>query len=323
MGNFANLKKNRQDKFAKLIEETDKLNSKQFTKDERFWQPTVDKSGSGYAVFRFLPEFDGEPSPYVRLFEHGFKGPTGQWYIENCRTTLGKDVPDPVAELNSQLWNSTEDDNHPNRKQAREQKRKLGFISNIYIISDPAAPENNGTVRLYKYGKKIFDKLTAVMTPEFDDEGRTPENPNYNPTNAFNPFDLWDGATFKLKIRKFEGYRNYDKSEFDDPAPLFDDDDKLEAVYKKILPLAEFIDPKNFKSYDELKARLNLVLGNSTSKNTTTKAAALAEDSDDGETPFTGGRRVAEGRSAPTHNIDTSGPDDEDDDEFFKNLLSE
>jgi len=306
MVNFAQLKKNRQANFDKLVQETEKLDSKQFTKDERFWQPTVDKSGSGYAVFRFLPEYGEEDTPYVRVFEHGFKGPTGQWYIENSLTTLGK--PDPLSELNSKLWNSTEDDNHPNRKQARDQKRKLTFISNIYMISDPANPENNGKVFLYKYGKKIFDKLKAKMQPEFADEVK------------INPFDLWDGATFRLKISKVAGYRNYDKSDFDAAAPLFADDKKLEEVYNKMYPLAPFIDPSNFKDYNTLKARLDVVLGATSGKSS---VASTFDEEDDETIPFetTSRNRKTEAKSHKTRDIAET--DIEDDDAFMASLLAD
>lgn len=215
--------------------------------DNRFWYPATDKAGNGYAVIRFLPAPGTEELPFIRMFEHGFKGPTGLWYIENSLTTIGKN--DPVGEMNSRLWNSTTDDESPMRKQARAQKRKLNYISNIYIIQDQTNPENNGQVRLFKFGKKIFDRLNETMNPQFVDE------------KAMNPFDLWEGANFKLKIRMVEGYRNYDKSEFAGPEPLFDDDKKLEAVWKSEHALQPFLATENFKSYDELTAKLNRVLG--------------------------------------------------------------
>jgi hypothetical protein len=200
-----------------------------------------------------------EDFPWVRVFDHGFQGPGG-WYIENSLTTIGKD--DPVSEFNSRLWNSTTDDKSDERKQARDQKRRLHYISNIYVISDPTRPQNEGKVFLFKYGKKIFDKLNEAMNPQFADE------------SPVNPFDLWKGADFKLKIRKVEGYRNYDKSEFAAPKPLLDDDDALEVIWKSEHSLKAFLDPSNFKSYDELKAKLAKVLGDPTE--TTRKA----EDAD-------------------------------------------
>ena len=233
----------------KLTQELSKLNTQTDSKgsDDRFWYPAVDKAGNGYAVIRFLPAPGDEDVPFVRMFEHGFKGPTGLWYIENSLTTIGKQ--DPVGELNSKLWNESTDDNSPGRKQARAQKRKLNYVCNIYIVQDQANPENNGKVKLFKIGKKIFDKLNEAMNPQFADE------------KPMNPFDLWEGANFKLKIRTVEGYRNYDKSEFAEAGPLFEDDKKLEAVWKSEHLLQPFMAPENFKSYDDLKARLNKVLG--------------------------------------------------------------
>ena len=247
----------------RLTKEINKLNSPSESKkaDERFWQPELDKSGNGTAVIRFLPvsSMDGEDKlPWIRLWNHGFKGPTGKWYIENSLTTLNQ--KDPVGELNSQLWNSSSDENSPQRKQARDQKRRLTYISNIYVISDSKNPENEGKVFLFKYGKKIFDKITECMCPPFDEEGRSQDHPKYDPTNAFVPFDFWKGANFKLRIRTVDGYRNYDASSFDNPSPLKKDDAELEAIWNKQYSLQEFLAPSNFKSYDELKAKLNSVL---------------------------------------------------------------
>jgi hypothetical protein len=214
--------------------------------DERFWQPTVDKSNNGYAVIRFLPAPEGEEVPFVRVFSHGFQGPSGLWYIENSLTTIGKN--DPVSELNTKLWNSTSDDDSPERKQVRKQKRKLHYISNIYVVKDPGNPENEGKVFLYKYGKKIFNKLNEAMNPKFADE------------EALNPFDFWEGANFKIKIQHVDGYRNYDKSEFDRSNPLSDNDKELEEIWKKQHSLKAFLEPSNFKSYEDLKERLIKVL---------------------------------------------------------------
>tara|TARA_Y100000004_G_scaffold196398_1_gene266278 strand:- start:575 stop:1528 length:954 start_codon:yes stop_codon:yes gene_type:complete len=234
--------------FAKLTREIEKLNQPQQGSgpDERLWKPEMDKSGNGYAVIRFLPAPDGEELPFAKVWSHAFKGPGGQWYIENSLTTLGKD--DPVGELNRELWNSGRESD---KAVARAQKRKLSYYSNIYVVSDPAHPENEGRVFLYKYGKKIFDKLVEAMQPAFADE--TP----------IDPFNFWSGADFKLKIRKVDGYWNYDKSEFAAPSTLGNfEDDKLESIWKQGYSLAEFEDPKNFKSYEQLKSRLDLVLGN-------------------------------------------------------------
>ena len=257
---FANLKRNRDslDKLTKAIETTTQTAEAGSKDDTRFWQPTVDKSGNGMAVIRLLPapSIDGDDGlPWVRRFDHGFQGPGG-WFIDNCLTTVGDKCP--VCEHNSTLWNSGVE---ANKEIVRKQKRRLSYIANIYVISDPSNPENEGTVRLYKFGKKIFDKISEVMNPEFPDE--TP----------LNPFDLWKGANFKLKIRNVEGYRNYDKSEFADKSALLDgDDEKLEALWKKEFSLKEFTDPSNFKSYEVLKAKLDKVLGFDGGSSVKTKA---------------------------------------------------
>ena len=259
---FGALKRNRTEGFDKLTQSLNKLNQKsqgQNGPDERFWKPEVDKAGNGYAVIRFLPESEGEDVPFQRMWDHGFQGPGG-WYIENSLTTLGQ--KDPVSEYNSMLWNSGID---ANKDKARKQKRRLGFISNIYIVKDPSNPENEGKVFLYKYGKKIFDKLNEAMNPQFEDE------------KPVNPFDLWEGADFKLKIRNVEGYRNYDKSELDTPAPLFDEDSELESVWKSQYSLVEFVDPSNFKTFDELQAKLNRVLGLDGAAPATTTESSLEE----------------------------------------------
>jgi len=249
MSDFSQFKRNRNslEKLTKAIQDTTQPAESGSKEDTRFWQPEVDKAGNGMAIIRFLPgpSVDGDDGlPWVRVFNHGFQGPGG-WYIENSLTTLGQ--KDPVSEYNSTLWNSGIE---ANKEIARKQKRRLTYMSNILVVSDPKHPENEGQIRLYKYGKKIFDKINETMNPEFPDE------------KPVNPFDFWEGANFKLKIRQVEGYRNYDKSEFESPAPLFDgDDDKLEALWKKEYSLKEFLEPKHFKSYDVLKAKLDKVLG--------------------------------------------------------------
>jgi hypothetical protein len=243
---FANLKSNR-DQIAKLIQAADQAGGgeKKSYADDRIWKPTVDKAGNGYAVLRFLPAAEGQELPWVRYWDHGFKGPTGLWYIENSLTSIGQ--PDPVGELNSRLWNSGIESD---KDRARDQKRRLHYVVNMLVLQDPSNPANEGKVMLYKFGKKIFDKIMDSMQPEFADE------------SPVNPFDFWEGADFKLKIRNVEGYRNYDKSEFASPSALHDGDDtRLEAVYNQLHDLNEFSDPKNYKSYDELKAKLARVLG--------------------------------------------------------------
>lgn len=267
--------------------------------DERFWSPTVDKAGNGYAIIRFLPAPPDEDVPFVRMFDHGFQGPGG-WYIENSLTTLGK--PDPCSEHNGKLWNSGIE---ANKEIARKQKRRLHFISNIYVVQDSGNPANDGKTFLYKYGKKIFDKLNEAMNPQFADE------------EAVNPFDLWAGANFKLKIRNVEGYRNYDKSEFDKQGPLFDDDEELEAVWKKEYSLKAFLDPSNFKSYEELEARLAKVLNETVNSSSTKKKA------EDEIIPWDEEEPAPKQKSAPAKKLEeTSEDEDESSDEmeFFKQL---
>jgi len=251
---LSNLKRNRADFLDNLVTQAAKLNTaKNDYSDDRFWKPTRDSVGNGYAEIRFLPQVEDEASPFVRYWDHFFKGPTGQYYIEKSLTTLGGN--DPIGEYNSKLWNADEDKNSPLKKQARDQKRKLHYVANIYVVSDSSVPENNGKVFLYDFGKKIFDKITQAMEPEYPDE------------KPMNPFDLWSGANFKLKVRQYEGWPNYDRSEFAAAEPLADDD-QLDEIYSKVYGLNEFIDPSGFKSYDELKARLDIVMGsNNNDKN--------------------------------------------------------
>jgi hypothetical protein len=285
------------DKLLKQVQQDEApVKEKKSYVDERMWKPDVDKAGNGYAVIRFLPAPQGEDLPWVRVWNHAFQGPTGQWYIENSLTTLNQ--KDPVSEYNTQLWNSGVESD---KEIARKQKRKLQYYSNIYVVSDPANPENEGKVFLYSYGKKIFDKLMEAMQPAFEDE--TP----------INPFDLWEGANFKLKIRKVDGYWNYDKSEFESTAALKGDDAELEAIYNTEYSLAEFLAPTNFKSYDELKTRLDAVLTGSVTTGKT--AAALVEEDTSDFTPTF--------KSEPTP--EPASVDDEDDDamSYFEKLANE
>ena len=244
---FENLKRNR-DQISKLIqaaEATGGGGEKKSYQDDRFWKPTVDKAGNGYAVLRFLPATEGQELPWVRYWDHGFKGPTGLWYIENSLTSIGQ--TDPVGELNSRLWNTGNDSD---KETARNQKRRLHYVVNVMVMQDPSNPSTEGKVYLYKFGKKIFDKIMDLMQPSFQDE------------KPINPFDMWEGADFKLKIRQVEGYRNYDKSEFSGVSGLYDGDEtKLESVYNQLHNLSEFTDPKHYKTYDELKTKLSRVLG--------------------------------------------------------------
>tara|TARA_B100000886_G_scaffold50056_1_gene30849 strand:- start:2539 stop:3435 length:897 start_codon:yes stop_codon:yes gene_type:complete len=293
---FANLKK--QSKLgsltAKLVKEVEKMNNNGASGDERLWKLDVDKSGNGYAVIRFLPAPENEDLPFVKLYSHAFQS-SGGWYIENSLTTLGQ--KDPVSEYNSQLWNNGTD---AGKEMARKQKRKLTYISNIYVVKDPANPENEGKTFLYKYGKKIFDKLTAAMQPEFEDE------------EAIDPFDFWQGANFKLKAKNVAGYRNYDSSEFAAVSPLLDDDDAMEAIWKKESSLSEFVAPDQFKTYDELKVRLEYVLGKRGTK-------PVAQDSEVEDEEFT--TPVTETRETVA-SVASSSSEIEDDDtlSYFQRL---
>lgn len=257
--------KNKTNTFEKLQEEIQKLGSSNASssyEDSRFWKPELDKSGNGFAVIRFLPPPEGEELPWAQRWSHAFRGPGG-WYIENSLTTVNKS--DPVSEYNSELWNSGND---ADKETARKQKRILKYFSNIYVVSDPKHPENEGTVRLFRYGKKVFDKIKESMEPAFEDE------------KAINPFDFWTGANFKLKIRKVDGYWNYDKSEFSNTSQLLEDEDELKAVYKKMHSLQAFVSPSEFKTYDELKERLDKVLtGSSVTKTAVESISKMTETS--------------------------------------------
>lgn len=227
----------------KLIKQVEKLNESGSKDDDRFWKPVMDKGGTGSAIIRFLPAAEGNDLPWVQVWSHAFQG-TGGWLIDNCLTTLGQQCP--VCEANRELWNTGSKDN---QNIVRDRKRKLSYFANIYVVKDPANPANEGRVFLYKFGKKVFDKITAAMQPEFDDE------------EPINPFDFWKGANFKLKLVKKDGYWNYDKSEFASPSILLDDDDELEKIYKSLHNLNDFADASQFKSYDDLKKRLEYTLG--------------------------------------------------------------
>ena len=246
------------DKLLNAVKEDNAPQEKKSYVDERLWKPELDKSGNGYAVIRFLPSPEGEDLPWAKVWNHAFQGPTGQWYIENSLTTIGQ--KDPVSEYNSKLWNSGIESD---KEIARKQKRKLQYFSNILVVSDPKHPENEGKVMLFRYGKKIFDKMMEAMQPAFEDE--TP----------INPFDFWEGAEFKLKIRKVDGFWNYDKSEFSAPSPISDDESKIESIWKSQHSLAEKLDASNFKSYDELSTRFHAVISG------TTTVGNVSEEMDD------------------------------------------
>jgi hypothetical protein len=299
---FANLKKGSSlDKLKKAVEQSSGGGAQSGGKgvDDRFWQPEVGADGNGYAVIRFLdaPAVDGEDGlPWVQIWNHGFQGPGG-WYIENSLTSIGK--ADPVGEYNTVLWNSGVE---ANKEIARKQKRRLTYIANILVVSDPKRPQNEGKVFLYKFGKKIFDKIKEKLEPQFQDE------------KPLNPFDFWKGANFKVKIRNVEGYRNYDKSEFDNASALFDDDAQIEKVWKSAYSLKEFLDPKNFKSYDDLKAKLNKVLGAGG------VAAASAKKIDDEEVAYQT-PKVAPAKKVTAESVNIE--EEDDDMSFFQKLASE
>jgi hypothetical protein len=243
-----NIRKNNSlDKLLGAVTKENQPQEKKSYTDERLWKPELDKSGNGYAVLRFLPAVHGEELPWAKVYSHAFQGPTGQWYIENSLTTVGQ--KDPVSEYNTALWNTGAESD---KEIARKQKRKLQYYSNVYVVTDPKHPENEGKVFLFRYGKKIYDKLLAAMQPEFQDE------------KPVNPFDPFSGANFKLKIRKVAGFWNYDTSDFESSSQLFEDEAKIEAVCQKAYPLKEFTAADNFKSYDELKTRLDIVLSGKT-----------------------------------------------------------
>lgn len=299
--NFAKLKKD-SNTLSKLADAVTKINNKGNASDGTYWKLERDKAGNGSAIIRFLPAppVDGDEGlPWVRYFDHGFKGPTGKWYIEKSLTTLNQ--ADPVSEYNSELWNSTEDDKSPAREQARKQKRRLHYVSNILVVDDPKNPTNNGKVFRFVYGKKIFDKISLLMSPEF--EGDIPVN----------PFDFWTGANFKLRCRVVDDYPNFDQSTFEPSSPIFKDDKKIEELWKSLPSLTELVAPSLFKSYDELKKQLEAVLATpkGISRNMTNSAAStnISEDKSEKDSiPF---------------NMNSGGDDssgDDDDLEFFKNL---
>ena len=296
---FAALKENRLNDIAKLTEAASAAGGggeQKSYKDDRFWKPTVDKAGNGYAVIRFLPAPEGEDLPWVRYWDHGFKGPGGLWYIEKSLTSISQ--PDPVSEMNSKLWNTGRDED---KQTVRDRKRRLHYVTNIMVVSDPSNPANEGKVFLYQFGKKIFDKIMDLMQPQFQDE------------KPVNPFDFWEGADFKLKIRQVEGYRNYDKSEFAEVSPLLDGDDaKLETVYDSMFSLQEFLDRKHFKTYAELQAKLDMVLGLAGA--TATAPSVMSAEENVVEMP------VQKEASAPK--IESSDSDDENL-SFFEKLAEE
>ena len=291
-------KSNSLDKLLGAVQAENSPQEKKSYVDDRIWKPVMDKTGNGFAIIRFLPAPKGEELPWAKLWNHAFQGPTGQWYIENSLTTIGQN--DPVSEHNSALWNSGVESD---KEIARKQKRKLQYYSNIYVVKDSANSENEGKVFLYRYGKKIFDKIMETMQPAFEDE--TP----------INPFDFWEGANFKLKLRKVDGYWNYDKSEFADPSALSKEDAELEEIWGKQYSLKEFTDNSNFKSYDELKKRLDVVLSGTTTVGNVTEMTTSFDDSPEVSV-------VVDTKEEPAPTITVS-EDDDDTMSYFEKLAEE
>lgn len=285
----------------KLVKEVEKMSTTTSGDDDRLWKPELDKTGNGFAVIRFLPAPEGEELPWAKVYSHAFQGPGG-WYIENSLTTIGQ--KDPVSEYNRELWNTGSE---KDKETVRKQKRKLSYYSNIYVVKDPVNPQNEGKVFLFKYGKKIFDKVMAAMQPEFEDE--TP----------INPFDFWQGANFKLKIRKVDGYWNYDKSEFESPSPLLTDDDALESLWKKQNSLTDIVSPLQFKSYEDLERRLKMVLG----QKSPSRPRLDAEVEDEEYVPQATYEEVSARKSGGTPSVAPTSSSDEDEDDalsYFQRL---
>jgi len=291
-------KSNSLDKLLGAVQAENSPQEKKSYVDDRIWKPVMDKTGNGFAIIRFLPAPKGEELPWAKLWNHAFQGPTGQWYIENSLTTIGQN--DPVSEHNSALWNSGVESD---KEIARKQKRKLQYYSNIYVVKDSANPQNEGKVFLYRFGKKIFDKVMETMQPAFEDE--TPVN----------PFDFWEGANFKLKLRKVDGYWNYDKSEFETPSALANKDDELEEIWGKEYSLKEFTENSNFKSYDELKKRLDVVLSGTTTVGNVVEMSSAFDDS-----PTTVVTVDTPEEPAPTISVSE---DDDDTMSYFEKLAEE
>ena len=317
--NIEQLRKLRNTDFAKISSEFEKIVNPEAKGygDNRFWKMEVDKAGNGTATIRFLTRtvkiIDGkdvvDELPWTRVFNHGFQGPTGRWFIEDCPTTIGQ--PCPACEQNGVLWNSGIE---ADKEVARKQKRKLSYVANVYIVSDPKHPENEGKVFLFKFGKKIFDKIMDKARPTFEDE---------DPVNVF---DLWTGADFKLRQRKVEGYPNYDQSVFLEPSPIAESEEEILAIVNQQYLLKDFTDPSKFKSYDELSKKLETVLNGKASN----PVRDAVEDEDDipqvrqerpvaSESKKVSNTKVSVARSEP----DLSGDDDDDTMQYFRNLVND
>jgi len=312
MVDFSKLKSSSQDSLRKLTEQVGKLNNTtndRKSNDDKYWKPTVDKAGNGSAIIRFLPAPPDEDVPFVRYWDHGFKGPGGKWYIENSRTTLGE--KDPLSEYNSRLWRESDNDDSPQRKQARKQKRREHFVSNILVIKDTGNPENNGKVFLYRYGKKIFNMWNELTNPVDDGIGET---------IPIDPFNMWNGADFYLRQRKVEGYPNYDKSSFGAPKAISDDDDYLETLLNSTHSLQTLVDPSNFKSYEELERRLNEVL----ELNAPTRSHVEDDDLPSTPAPTQHQAKVeSDADDLPWSSKASEGDEEDDDLSFFKRLSEE
>lgn len=326
MTSFAALKKNRAQNMEKLNKQLTDMGKNRFDDPdaEKFWRPTVDQDGNGSATIRFLPEPDGEDVPFIKRYSYGFKGPTGQWYIEKSRRTIGE--ADPVDEVSSRLFATGQESD---KKKAMSMGYKTGFVSGIRVIKDPAKPENNGKVFLYEYGKKIFNKLNESMNPAFEDEA------------AVNPFDMWEGCNFKLKVKKVDGFPNYDSSKFDLPSPLADSDEEIEKIWKQCHSLQDLLKPEKYKSYDELKARYELVMGlaQSGGGSTTTAQRSVVDEEVEEEKPrrSVAAKALEEAEGTPRRKVTkevevedseeqndvAAGSDDDDDDmAFYKSLVN-
>ena len=303
---FSDYLANRQSAMSNMVESLQK-DINQNTRsgdDDRIWKPKMGSDNTGYAVVRFLPGKDVSKTPWVKMYDHGFTGPSGKWYIENSLTTLGQQ--DPVSEYNSKLWNNGTE---AGKEQARKQKRRTSYYANVLVIKDPANPQNEGKIKLYKFGQKIFDKVMAAMQPEFADE------------DPMNPFDIIEGANFRIKIKMVGGYWNYDSSDFERPAPLSEDESKLEQVFNSQYDVHELVAPDQFKSYEELQQKLNMVLGEGPSAQETQAAADVdtVEAKSEFDDYFKSDTTTSEG-SASTSETST---DDDDLESYFKSLATD
>jgi len=272
--------------------------------DDRIWKPKMGSDNTGYAVVRFLPGTDVSKTPWVRIYDHGFSGPSGKWYIENSLTTIGQ--KDPVSEYNSRLWNNGTE---AGKEQARKQKRRTSYYANVLVIKDPANPQNEGKVKLYKFGQKIFDKVMGAMQPEFADE------------DPINPFDLFEGANFRIKIKMVAGYWNYDASDFEKQSPLSEDETKLEQIYNAQHDVHSLIAPDQFKSYEELQTKLNEVLGEGPTQQERTVERQV--ETQEAKSDFDDYFKADDKPTSEGSTSSASSDDDEDLESYFKSLAAD